>query len=180
MPPGTSPSGRDVHWEIRGYVDIEWAYDIPAASQITVRNLDIEKIRDALGALDYRLAELDPEPLGKRFTGKFQPPVQARKDFGITDINLAVEYLGANLQLTREVEKTSLFKFDKQTSWCSSWPSSGCRGTQQLSQVPERQDRRAHGPHRGAGPDAATPPASRARGGDAVRATRSARSGAGG
>lgn len=134
VPPGTSPSGRDVHWEIRGYVDIEWAYDISAASQITVRNLDIEKIRDALGALDYRLAELDPEPLGQRFTGKFQPPVQARKDFGITDINLAVEYLGANLQLTMEVEKTSLFKFDKQTKLVFELAQFRVSSTQQLSQ----------------------------------------------
>jgi hypothetical protein len=115
VPPGTSPSGRDVHWEIRGYVDIEWAFDIAAASPITVRNLDIEKIRDALGALDYRLADLNPEPLGQRFTGKFQPPVQLRSQSGITDINLVVEYLGANLQLAMEVEKTSLFKFDKST-----------------------------------------------------------------
>lgn len=134
VPPGTSPSGRDVHWEIRGYVDIEWAYDIAAASQITVRNLDIEKIRDGLGALDYRLAELDPEPLGQRFTGKFQPPVQARKDFGITDINLAVEYLGANLQLTMEVEKTSLFKFDKQIKLTFELAQFRVSTTQQLSQ----------------------------------------------
>lgn len=133
VPPGTSPSGRDVHWEVRGYVDIEWAYDIAAASQITVRNLDIEKIRDALGALDYRLAELDPEPLGQRFTGKFQPPVQLRKDFGITDINLAVEYLGANLQLTMEVEKTSLFKFDKQTKLVFELAQFRVSSTQQLS-----------------------------------------------
>ncbi|MBZ5715045.1 FHA domain-containing protein [Nannocystis pusilla] len=134
VPPGTSPSGRDVHWEVRGYVDIEWAYDISAASQITVRNLDIEKIRDALGALDYRLAELDPEPLGQRFTGKFQPPVQARKEFGITDINLAVEYLGANLQLSMEVEKTSLFKFDKQTKLVFELAQFRVSSTQQLSQ----------------------------------------------
>ncbi len=115
VPPGTSASGRDVHWEVRGYVDIEWAFDIPAASPITMRNVDIERIRDALGTLDYRLANLDPLPLGQRFTGTFQPPVQLRKDWGITDINLEVEYLGANLQLVMEVEKTSLFKFDRRT-----------------------------------------------------------------
>jgi len=44
-----------------------------------------------------------------------QPPVQRRSEWGITDLNLAVEYLGTNLQLTLQVEKTSLFKFDKQT-----------------------------------------------------------------
>lgn len=114
VPPGTSPSGRDVHWEVRGYVDIEWAFDIAAASPINVRNLDIERIRDALGALDYRVVDLDPEPLGQRFTGKFQPPTQLRSQFGIVDINLAVEYLGSNLQVSMEVRKTSLFKFDKE------------------------------------------------------------------
>jgi len=115
VPPGTSQSGRDVHWEVRGYVDIEWAFDIAAASPINMRNIDIERIRDALGALDYRLNTLDPEPLGQRFQGTFQPPVQLRSEWGITDVNLAVEYLGTNLQLTLQVEKTSLFKFDKQT-----------------------------------------------------------------
>ncbi len=115
VPPGTSPSGRDVHWEIRGYVDIAWAFDISAASPITIRNLDIERIRDGLGALDYRLAELSPEPLGQRFSGKFQPPVQLRSQYGVSDINIVVEYLGQNLQVAMEVEKTSLFKFDKQT-----------------------------------------------------------------
>ena len=115
VPPGTSMSGRDVHWEVRGYVDIEWAYDIAAASPINMRNVDIERIRDALGALDYRLSNLDPEPLGQRFQGTFQPPVQLRSEWGITDVNIAVEYLGTNLQLTLQVEKTSLFRFDKTT-----------------------------------------------------------------
>lgn len=114
VPPGTSMSGRDVHWEVRGYVDIEWAYDIAAASPINMRNIDIERIRDSLGALDYRIANLEPEPLGQRFTGTFQPPVQLRSQYGITDINLAVEYLGTNLQIVMEVEKTSLFKFDRE------------------------------------------------------------------
>ena len=78
-------------------------------------NVDIERIRDALGALDYRLSNLDPEPLGQRFQGTFQPPVQLRSEWGITDVNIAVEYLGTNLQLTLQVEKTSLFRFDKTT-----------------------------------------------------------------
>lgn len=133
VPPGTSPSGRDVHWEVRGYVDIEWAFDIAAASPVTVRNLDIEKIRDALGALDYRLADLNPEPLGQRFTGKFQPPVQLRSQYGITDINLVVEYLGANLQLAMEVEKTSIFKFDKSTKLVFDLHQFRAGTTQQLS-----------------------------------------------
>lgn len=133
VPPGTSPSGRDVNWEVRGYVDIEWAFDIAAASPINVRNLDIEKIRDALGALDYRLAELSPEPLGQRFTGKFQPPVQLRSQFGVSDINITVEYLGANLQVAMEVEKTSLFKFDKTTKLVFDLAQFRAGTTQQLS-----------------------------------------------
>jgi hypothetical protein len=133
VPPGTSPSGRDVNWEVRGYVDIEWAFDIAAASPINVRNLDIEKIRDALGSLDYRLAELNPEPLGQRFTGKFQPPVQLRSQYGVSDINLAVEYLGQNLQIAMEVEKTSLFKFDKQTKLVFDLQQFRAGSTQQLS-----------------------------------------------
>lgn len=133
VPPGTSPSGRDVHWEVRGYVDIEWAFDIAASSPINVRNLDIEKIRDALGALDYRLADLNPEPLGQRFTGKFQPPVQLRSQYGISDINLAVEYLGANLQIAMEVEKTSIFRFDKQTKLVFDLQQFRASSTQQLS-----------------------------------------------
>jgi hypothetical protein len=114
VPPGTSQTGRDVHWEVRGYVDIAWAFDISASSPITMRNIDIERLRDALGHLDYRLANLDPEPLGQRFTGLFQPPAQLRSQWGISDIHLAVEYLGQNLQITMLVEKTSLFKFDRQ------------------------------------------------------------------
>lgn len=113
VPPGTSPTGRDVNWEVRGYVDIAWAFDVATASPISMRNIDIERVRDALGALDYRVANLDPEPLGQRFTGLFQPPANLRKQFGITDIHLAVEYLGTNLQITMTVEKTSLFKFDR-------------------------------------------------------------------
>ena len=113
VPPGTSVTGRDVHWEVRGYVDIAWAFDISAASPITMRNIDIERIRDGLGALDYRVANLDPDPLGQRFGGLFQPPANLRQQYGITDIHLAVEYLGTNLQITMTVEKTSLFKFDR-------------------------------------------------------------------
>ena len=79
-----------------------------------MRNVDIERLRDALGALDYRIANLEPEALGQRFTGTFQPPVQLRSQIGITDINLVVEYLGTNLQVVMEVEKTSLFKFDRE------------------------------------------------------------------
>jgi hypothetical protein len=113
IPPGTSISGRDVYWELRGYVDINWASDIEASAPINMRNTDIERIRDGLGALDYRIVDIESIPLGQRFTGKFQPPANLKSQWGISDINIAVEYLGTNLKIQMEVEKTSLFKFDK-------------------------------------------------------------------
>jgi hypothetical protein len=113
IPPGTSISGRDVYWELRGYVDINWASDIDATCPINMRNTDIERIRDALGGLDYRIVDIESIPLGQRFTGKFQPPANLKSQLGISDINLEVEYLGTNLKVVMEVEKTSLFKFDK-------------------------------------------------------------------
>jgi hypothetical protein len=115
VPNGTSMSGKDTWWEIRGYVDIEWAFDVAATSPITMRNSDIERFRDALGSLDYRIVNLDAEAKGQRFTGTFQPPTQLRSKWGISDINLEIEYLGSNLKVLLEVEKTSLFKFDKRT-----------------------------------------------------------------
>ena len=113
IPPGTSISGRDVYWELRAYVDINWASDIEANCPINMRNTDIERIRDALGGLDYRIVDIESIPLGQRFTGTFHPPAQLRSQLGISDINLEVEYLGTNLKVVMEVEKTSLFKFDK-------------------------------------------------------------------
>ncbi|MBC8073402.1 MAG: FHA domain-containing protein [Deltaproteobacteria bacterium] len=113
VPPGTSMSGREVFWEVRGYVDIDWAFDIEASSPINMRNIDIERLRDALGGLDFRIGELEPAPLGQRFTGSFQPPAQLREQWGISDVNLLVEYLGTNLQLKLEVEKTALTKWDR-------------------------------------------------------------------
>lgn len=113
VPPGTSMSGKNVHWEVRGYVDIDWAFDIDAQSPINMRNVDIERLRDALGGLDFRVNDLEPAPLGQRFEGTFQPPAQLREKLGISDVNVVVEYLGTNLQMELEVEKTALFKFDR-------------------------------------------------------------------
>lgn len=113
VPPGTSMSGKGVNWEVRGYVDIDWAFDIDAQSPINMRNVDIERLRDALGGLDFRVNDLEPAPLGQRFEGTFQPPAQMRERMGISDVNVVVEYLGTNLQMQLEVEKTALFKFDR-------------------------------------------------------------------
>jgi pSer/pThr/pTyr-binding forkhead associated (FHA) protein len=113
VPPGTSISGGEVWWEIHGYVDINWALDIEANCPIHMRNVDVERIRDALGSLDYRIVNLESQALGQRFKGKFHPPTQWREQWGISDVNLEVEYLGSNLQVKLEVEKTSMFRFDK-------------------------------------------------------------------
>jgi len=105
VPSGTSISGQKVYWEIRGYVDINWASDIEAKVPINMRNLDIEKLRDALGALDYRIGELHPDPLGQRFNGEFHPPAQLRSQLGISKIDLRIEYLGANIKLNLKLDK---------------------------------------------------------------------------
>jgi hypothetical protein len=113
VPSGTSISGPDCHWALRGYVDIAWAMDIEASAPITMRNRDIEKIRDALGALDYRVNTLDSAPLGQKYKGKFNPPMHLRKQLNITDINFDIEYLGTNLKVVMEVEKNKMFHRDK-------------------------------------------------------------------
>lgn len=113
MPQGTSISGKDVQWEIRGQVDINWAVDVDCALPIHMRNTDVERVRDAFGALDYRLAELDSAPLGQSFTGLFQPPATMRSQLGINDIKVIVEYLGATLKVAIHVDKRGMFTSDK-------------------------------------------------------------------
>jgi hypothetical protein len=113
IPSGTSISSPLCHWSLRGYVDIAWAMDIEAEAPITMRNRDIEKIRDALGALDFRVNTLDSKPLGQRYSGVFNPPMHLRSKLNITDINFDIEYLGTNLKVVMEVEKNKLFHFDK-------------------------------------------------------------------
>ncbi len=113
VPQGTSISGKDVQWELRGQVDINWAVDVDCALPIHMRNTDIERVRDAFGALDYRLAELESAPLGQSFTGLFQPPATMRSQLGINDIKVVVEYLGATLKVAIHVDKRGVFKSDK-------------------------------------------------------------------
>ncbi|HLT36054.1 MAG TPA: hypothetical protein VK034_07205, partial [Enhygromyxa sp.] len=113
VPTGTSISSPDCYWQLRGYVDIAWALDIEAKININMRNRDVEKIRDALGALDYRINNIESKPLGQKYVGKFNPPMHLRKQLNITDINLEIEYLGTNLKVLMEVEKNRLFHFDK-------------------------------------------------------------------
>jgi FHA domain/SpoOM protein len=117
IPSATSISGKDVYWEIRGYVDVAWAYDIDVEVPITMRNKDIERIRDALGALDFRVADLESKPLGQEFKGKFHPPAQLAKRVGIDAINVLIQYLGSNMKVLLEVDKTGVFSKDKRTDF---------------------------------------------------------------
>ncbi len=105
VPPGTSMSSRTVFWEIRGYVDINWAFDVEIKVPINMGNHDIEKIRDAFGALDYRVVDIDSKPLGQSFTLTFQPPMQMQQRLNIRDIFVFVEYMGANLQVKIALDK---------------------------------------------------------------------------
>lgn len=117
IPSATSITGKDVYWEIRGYVDVAWAYDIDVEVPITMRNKDIERIRDALGALDFRVQDLESKPLGQEFQGKFHPPAQLAKRVGIDAINVNIQYLGSNLKVLLEVDKTGVFSKDKRTDF---------------------------------------------------------------
>jgi len=113
VPPGTSITGRDVYWELHGLVDINWAVDIDCKMPINMRNTDIERVRDALGSLDYRISDLHSLPLGQRFEGTFMPPANLRSQLGINDIHIIVEYLGANLKVRMHVDKKGMFKRDR-------------------------------------------------------------------
>jgi len=117
VPSGTSVSGRDTWWELRGYVDINWALDIEALCPISMRNLDLERIRDALGGLDLRIVDLESRPMGQRHEGSFEPPAQFGKALGIKSIDLTIEYLGANLQVAMKVDKSALLKADRRVNF---------------------------------------------------------------
>jgi hypothetical protein len=117
VPNATSITGKDVYWEIRGAVDLAWAFDIEVEVPITMRNSDIEKIRDAMGSLDYRVVDMTSKPLGQEFSLQFQPPTQWRSAMGIDNINLKLQYLGANLQVRLEVDKKGTYVGDRRTEF---------------------------------------------------------------
>jgi len=108
VPPGTAMSSRDVSWEIRATVDINWAVDIHSSIPITMRNQDIERLRDALGAMDFRVVDIDSTALGQHFEGTFQPPAQLASTMGVNEVKMTVEYLGANLKLRLRVDRKGL------------------------------------------------------------------------
>ncbi|MBA3456684.1 MAG: FHA domain-containing protein [Deltaproteobacteria bacterium] len=108
VPPGTPMAGPDVYWEIRGEVDINWASDIEAKIGIHMRNQDMERIRDGLGAMDYRLDEIKSVARGQRFEAEFHPPAHLAKQWGVNDIRLEIEYLGANLKVRMKLDRKGL------------------------------------------------------------------------
>lgn len=134
VPSGTSASSPHCHWMLRAYVDIKWAKDIEATAPINMRNIDIERIRDALGMLDYRIATLDAEPLGQKYRGTFNPPMHLTRELNITDINLDIEYVGTNLKVTMEVEKSKLFQRDKREDFVFALDRLRTASVQELAQ----------------------------------------------
>ncbi len=108
VPPGTTMTGPDVYWQIRGEVDINWASDISAKIDISMRNQDMDRIRDSLGAMDYRLGDMKSVAKGQRFEAEFNPPANLAKQWGVNAIHLELEYLGANLKVRMKVDKKGL------------------------------------------------------------------------
>ena len=108
VPPGTTMTGPDVYWEIRGDVDISWASDIEAKIGIQMRNQDMERIRDGLGSMDYRLDEIKSVAKGQRFEAAFNPPANLAKQWGVNSVALGIEYLGANLKLNMKIDRKGL------------------------------------------------------------------------
>jgi hypothetical protein len=108
IPPGTSMSSRTCNWELRGHVDINWASDISAVIPITMRNQDIERLRDGLGALDYRVEDIEATALGQTYVATFAPPAHLARQMGINNIQLTIDYLGANLKVRMRVDKKGL------------------------------------------------------------------------
>jgi hypothetical protein len=108
IPSGAAMTSRDVTWEIRSLVDINWAVDIKASIPIQMRNPDIERLRDALGAMDYRVVDIQSAELGQHFEGTFAPPANLAREMGINEIRLTIEYLGANLKVRMLLDRKGL------------------------------------------------------------------------
>lgn len=108
VPAGTAPSSKEISWEIRGLVDINWAVDIEAMIPLTMRNQDIERLRDAMGAMDYRVEDIESVSGGQRFEAKFAPPANMAKDLGVNSVKLEIEYLGANLKVRMKLDRKGM------------------------------------------------------------------------
>ncbi len=133
VPSATSISSKDVHWEVRGAVDIKWAFDVELDVPITMRNVDVEKIRDAMGALDLRVSELESKPLGQEFSAVFEPPAQWRTAWKIDRVNLEIQYLGTNLEVKLEVDKLGVLSKDRVTKYVFELPRLRQASLQELS-----------------------------------------------
>jgi len=107
-PHGVSMTNREVTWEIRGQVDINWASDIDAMILLTMRNPDIERMRDAMGSMDYRVEDIGSEPAGQRFEGKFMPPAHMAKEWGVNHVTLEIDYLGVNVKVRMKLDRKGL------------------------------------------------------------------------
>jgi pSer/pThr/pTyr-binding forkhead associated (FHA) protein len=108
IPPGTSMTSRTVNWELRSHVDINWASDIDASIPINMRNQDIERLRDGLGAMDLRVDDIVATALGQTFKGVFMPPAHLAKQWGVNEVVLTIDYLGANLKVRMHIDKKGL------------------------------------------------------------------------
>ena len=115
VPSATSITSPDVRWEIRGDVDIAWAYDVECDVPINMRNVDVEKIRDAMGMLDMRIEKLESKPLGQQFNLIFQPPAQWRQQWNIDRVVVDVQYLGTNIEVDILVDKKGAFSKDRRS-----------------------------------------------------------------
>jgi hypothetical protein len=110
VPAGVSMTSRDVYWEIRGDVDINWASDIHADIPINMRNQDIERFRDGLGALDYRVVDIESAAIGQHFEGQFAPPAHLASQWGVNMVGLTMEYLGTNLKVKMKLDRKGLHR----------------------------------------------------------------------
>lgn len=108
IPPGTSMSSRACHWVLRAQVDINWATDIDAEIPITMRNQDIERLRDALGAMDFRVEDIEATALGQTYQGEFHPPGHLARQMGINSVTVTIDYLGSNLKVRMRVDRKGL------------------------------------------------------------------------
>ena len=109
VPSGVAPSSRAVRWCLHAVVDINWASDVDVELDLTVRNSDLERIRDAMGSLDYRFSEWKSRPHAQRYDAGFMPPAQHRNR--INEVRIGIEYLGAQVKLLLDIDKKG---FDKE------------------------------------------------------------------
>lgn len=109
VPSGVASSNRASRWCLHAVVDINWASDVDVELDITMRNPDLERIRDAMGSLDYRFSEWKSKPHAQRYDAGFQPPAQHKNR--INEVKIGIEYLGAQVKLLLEIDKKG---FDKE------------------------------------------------------------------